>query len=215
MLRVIFPDARCKMCGGEYTFCTLIDCDGGRHWRIWCEPCYRLFHRSVTEEMRLLYDVPDRDALPAYLTRAQRGIVKFKRDPNAWKKVESPGPKFVFPSRPQPPQPISAKAARKRTYELAKQKLCNPEAVRLSRRAIETLRCMPYTEYLQTAHWKRIREECLRRFNYRCAICNSPYGVQAHHRTYENRGCEKPEDLTALCRPCHCKHHDILPPEPQ
>lgn len=31
--------------------------------------------------------------------------------------------------------------------------------------------------------------------------------LQAHHRTYENRGQEQPGDLTVLCRDCHSTFH--------
>jgi len=37
----------------------------------------------------------------------------------------------------------------------------------------------------------------------RCQVCNSPDGLEAHHRTYERLGDELPGDLTCLCRKCH------------
>src|SRR6185503_16642400 len=74
-------------------------------------------------------------------------------------------------------------------------------------RGIE-LRSMPYTQYLLTPEWKQIREEALDRARHKCQLCNSGTALQVHHRTYENRGREMPEDLTVLCANCHERFHD-------
>jgi hypothetical protein len=37
-----------------------------------------------------------------------------------------------------------------------------------------------------------------------------PDDLEAHHRTYERRGEELPEDLTALCPTCHRWFHEWL-----
>ena len=71
----------------------------------------------------------------------------------------------------------------------------------------EDLRAMPYTEYLKTSHWRHVRLHALDRARYRCQLCNSPKRLEVHHRTYENLGCEEPEDLTALCHKCHKHFH--------
>lgn len=62
---------------------------------------------------------------------------------------------------------------------------------------------MPYRDYLKTDRWEGKALECYSRFEHRCAICNSPGSLEAHHRTYERRGDELPGDLTALCESCH------------
>lgn len=68
---------------------------------------------------------------------------------------------------------------------------------------VQALRDLPYPEYLKTDHWKRMRAICLARFGNRCAICHALGMIHVHHRTYMRRGCELPEDLTALCKKCH------------
>jgi 5-methylcytosine-specific restriction endonuclease McrA len=80
--------------------------------------------------------------------------------------------------------------------------------------SVEWLRVIPYSEYLETDHWKKQRASALRRADYRCQLCNKSGELHVHHRTYERRGCESPNDLIVLCRPCHEKFHDILPNEP-
>jgi hypothetical protein len=67
---------------------------------------------------------------------------------------------------------------------------------------------MPYREYLRTPEWAERATETRSRFGYRCAVCNGEGGLDAHHRTYERRGQEQPNDLTALCRACHALFHE-------
>ena len=73
---------------------------------------------------------------------------------------------------------------------------------------ITDLRTMPYKEYLQTPEWKERRQAAIERAGGRCQLCNSQGPFQVHHRTYDNRGCELPGDLTVLCKECHVKYHD-------
>ena len=69
-------------------------------------------------------------------------------------------------------------------------------------------RAMPYPEYLQTDHWQDLREEALERANHRCQVCNSNEDrLETHHRCYDRRGDELPEDLIVLCRTCHELFH--------
>ncbi len=48
---------------------------------------------------------------------------------------------------------------------------------------------------------------------YKCQVCNSPHDLNAHHRTYENRGNELKhlDDLVCLCRRCHEIFHGKQP----
>lgn len=73
------------------------------------------------------------------------------------------------------------------------------------------LRSMPYADYLKTEHWKRKRKAALHAALHRCQLCNGKGPLNVHHRTYERRGEELPNDLIALCEPCHRKFHDIEP----
>lgn len=70
------------------------------------------------------------------------------------------------------------------------------------------LRELPYDEYLQTPHWQEVRQGARLRAQYRCQVCNSSDGqLHVHHRTYENRGDERPEDVILLCATCHDLFH--------
>lgn len=64
-----------------------------------------------------------------------------------------------------------------------------------------------YAEYIQSEAWQQQRTYALDRAKNRCQLCNSPYRLQAHHRTYERLGKEEPEDLTVLCDECHRTFH--------
>ena len=73
------------------------------------------------------------------------------------------------------------------------------------------LRTMPYSKYLETPHWKRMRDTMLMKSGHACQLCSSRRRLQVHHRTYERRGCERLADLIVLCDNCHAKFHDKLP----
>ena len=63
-----------------------------------------------------------------------------------------------------------------------------------------------YAEYIQSEAWVRKAEEAKRRAGHRCQICNRHQDdvlIDAHHRTYERLGNERPEDIPVLCRECH------------
>lgn len=60
-----------------------------------------------------------------------------------------------------------------------------------------------YYKYIGSKIWKRRASACKKRFDNRCAVCNSPYRLEAHHRTYERLYHEKASDLTCLCDSCH------------
>lgn len=64
-----------------------------------------------------------------------------------------------------------------------------------------------YVSYLQSEWWKEQREKALERAQHKCQLCNSPHDLHVHHRTYDNIGCEQPEDLTTLCKSCHYWFH--------
>lgn len=76
------------------------------------------------------------------------------------------------------------------------------------------LKYMPYRDYLKTDHWQDTRKMALRRAGYRCQLCNGARPLQVHHRTYERRGSEWPEDLIALCGDCHGEFHQKLTLDP-
>ena len=102
-------------------------------------------------------------------------------------------------------------AGRERTTcRLGRAPLRVREADRRTEYAIAALRRLPYREYLQTAHWHRVRTLALDRANHACALCPQTTALQVHHRTYAKKGFEQPEDLIVLCDDCHTRHHRTL-----
>lgn len=86
------------------------------------------------------------------------------------------------------------------------------EKERAARDAEHTrLRTMPYRAYLKTDHWQTVRKRALQSARYRCQLCNAAKPLHVHHRTYANRGNERPEDVIALCAECHERHHEVIP----
>jgi hypothetical protein len=60
-----------------------------------------------------------------------------------------------------------------------------------------------YSEYIQSPAWKRKATAAKKRAGNRCQVCNGKGRLDAHHRTYERLGHERPEDITVLCHKCH------------
>lgn len=81
---------------------------------------------------------------------------------------------------------------------------CDEDARQLE---IRRLTSLPYSEYLQTPHWKETRQRTLEADLNRCRVCNGDERLNAHHRTYSRRGHEAAEDLITLCASCHQIFH--------
>lgn len=92
----------------------------------------------------------------------------------------------------------------KKTREISPEML---ERIRQREQRKNELRTMPYREYLQTPEWKERRYQHLKSVGFLCQICNHDGRLDIHHRTYENRGDERRQDLIALCRDCHDLFH--------
>lgn len=63
-----------------------------------------------------------------------------------------------------------------------------------------------YRAYLHSPEWQARRHATLKAAGLKCQMCGTPAfgsGLDVHHRTYQNLGCEPLSDLVALCRPCH------------
>ena len=67
-----------------------------------------------------------------------------------------------------------------------------------------------YGEYIKSEWWQKVSWACKWMYGMRCAVCNSAENLNAHHKTYERKGFEHPEDLICLCNKCHAKFHDKL-----
>jgi hypothetical protein len=67
-------------------------------------------------------------------------------------------------------------------------------------------RRVDYYKYIASPAWKRKAEAAKEAAGYRCQVCNrsrDEVQLDAHHRTYQRLGCERPEDVTVLCHDCH------------
>jgi len=70
-----------------------------------------------------------------------------------------------------------------------------------------------YSDYLQSAWWKTIRELKLCLENETCESCGIYSDLEVHHKTYETLGDELPCDLQVLCHNCHTEKHSVALPE--
>lgn len=71
---------------------------------------------------------------------------------------------------------------------------------------INSAKDVNYQKYIKSKEWKQKAEEAKTRAGNRCQGCNRPRSevqLEAHHRTYERIGRERPGDITVLCRDCH------------
>lgn len=84
---------------------------------------------------------------------------------------------------------------------------CRITGIPISNHRLQQLNTMDYQEYLRTDEWKVRRDEMLERAGESCQVCNRSNRLEVHHRTYERRGNEAPEDLTVLCQECHGLFH--------
>lgn len=71
---------------------------------------------------------------------------------------------------------------------------------------IKSAKDVNYQKYIRSKAWQQKAEEAKTRAGNRCQACNRPRSevqLDAHHRTYERIGRERPGDITVLCRDCH------------
>lgn len=71
-----------------------------------------------------------------------------------------------------------------------------------------------YVENLRSPAWHEKRRKLIRSnpdaYCYCCGILHSPATpLDLHHLTYERLGHELPEDIVAVCRPCHDLIHSF------
>ncbi|MCL4250041.1 MAG: HNH endonuclease [Anaerolineae bacterium] len=82
------------------------------------------------------------------------------------------------------------------------------------------LKYLPYSQYLRTFHWRRIRSALILLNEERCSYCGcKPHGLEGgyrdmhvHHMSYSNRGRERYRDVILLCRSCHKEQHNMTEP---
>lgn len=65
-----------------------------------------------------------------------------------------------------------------------------------------------YDEYLETNHWRVMRQRTFCAHGTRCSKCSSTKNLHIHHKHYKTVGNEDPEhDLIPLCKKCHTLEH--------
>lgn len=63
-----------------------------------------------------------------------------------------------------------------------------------------------YRDALRSLHFRQVCRAVFKRANGICERCHKRPATDPHHKHYNTLGRERPEDLLAVCRPCH----DIL-----
>ena len=64
-----------------------------------------------------------------------------------------------------------------------------------------------YSTYLDSDEWRERSRATITAAGGICAYCRQRSAIQAHHISYDRVGCERPEDLRAICLFCHRKEH--------
>jgi hypothetical protein len=70
-----------------------------------------------------------------------------------------------------------------------------------------------YEVYLRSNRWRQFRAAMLDLVDGTCERCGLREDesrllvLDVHHQTYERLGCELPDDVLVLCRPCHDAMH--------
>jgi hypothetical protein len=79
----------------------------------------------------------------------------------------------------------------------------------------DVIRVMPtkrYLTYITSPQWAARRREHLDLCDHWCEICHTRRAIQVHHWSYERLGNESPQDLCAVCVPCHWRiHRSVMP----
>jgi 5-methylcytosine-specific restriction endonuclease McrA len=60
-----------------------------------------------------------------------------------------------------------------------------------------------YRDYLKSPQWKKTSRAAIKRAGGTCQMCQDAPATQAHHLDYTRVGRERPEDVQAVCDPCH------------
>jgi hypothetical protein len=62
-----------------------------------------------------------------------------------------------------------------------------------------------YRMYIDSPMWDEKRQIAFRFFGNRCAGCNTPLGLEGHHRTYAHLFDEQLGEVVPFCRSCHAR----------
>jgi hypothetical protein len=65
-----------------------------------------------------------------------------------------------------------------------------------------------YREYLRHPQFRAVRAQVMRRARSVCEVCKAAPASEVHHLRYPPWGTiDVPENLIAICHPCHCRIH--------
>jgi len=67
-----------------------------------------------------------------------------------------------------------------------------------------------YRRVMASPGWRRRRAQTIRRAGRRCQACGRRGPLDVHHLSYAHLGDERPDELIALCGPCHSRLHGRL-----
>ncbi len=67
-----------------------------------------------------------------------------------------------------------------------------------------------YRAYLVSPEWQKKRLAAFQRAAGICEVCKRAAAREVHHRSYGSFGNERPEDVMALCSPCHRREDEKL-----
>jgi hypothetical protein len=66
-----------------------------------------------------------------------------------------------------------------------------------------------YREYLRHPQFRAVRAIVMSRASGQCEVCNIARASEVHHLRYPPWGTiDVPENLIAICHPCHCRIHN-------
>jgi hypothetical protein len=83
------------------------------------------------------------------------------------------------------------------------------EGAEVTGRAVPGFR-REYWNYLLSPQWAERRQAVLDRAGGRCERCGTEAErLEVHHLHYRTIFRETPEDLQAVCRPCHAQEHGV------
>lgn len=68
-----------------------------------------------------------------------------------------------------------------------------------------------YYKYLESSHWKQLRQEAFARDNHQCRHCGTTRRLRGHHiRYHKDLYLCTVDDILTLCEPCHEAEHRRL-----
>ena len=171
---------------------------------IWCPVCKQKADVTITPS------TSQRLRQPLYIARCAKCRVCLKgMDTKDMVRHDllQPEPKRTGKKKKQPP-PVPHKEHKHRKFRKPRNRHVKKAVPQPPPIPDPSYADMPYPQYLLTEHWRKTRSEAILRAGSKCQVCSRPKKLEAHHRTYDRVGHERPEDVTVLCSECHDLFHN-------